>query len=70
VISFKAFGVASRQVLATHEDHVVIMEYLKPDPNGPLMYLIDDGKEPQWCLRIVREPKLLPPPSTGNSDRG
>jgi hypothetical protein len=62
VIRFKAFGVVSRQVLGTYEDHVLVMEYHKPDPNGPLMYLIDDGKDPQWAVRIFKEPKLLPAP--------
>lgn len=57
MIRFKAFGIASRQVLGVYEDHVLVMEYHKPDPNGPLMYMVDDDKEPQWMVRIVKQSK-------------
>lgn len=44
-----------RQIVEEHEDHIVVMEWLKPDPNG--VYLVmSDYDEPTWAARRYREP--------------
>jgi hypothetical protein len=45
-----------RQVIEVHADHVVVIEWLKPDPNG--VYLVmSDHDEPKWAARRFEEPR-------------
>ncbi len=39
-----------------HDDHVVVVEYLKPDPKGPY-WVMSDYAEPTWAERKFKEPR-------------
>jgi hypothetical protein len=38
------------EVVEVHDDYVVIVDYLKPDPQGPYLVMSDFG-EPTWAAR-------------------
>lgn len=43
------------EIVEEHEDHVVMIEYLKPDPNGPYL-VMSDYDEPTWAARKFEKP--------------
>jgi len=51
--------VAWREITEIHEDHVVVVEHLMPDPSGPYL-VMSDGAEPAWAMRRSQEPRKFP----------
>jgi len=54
-------SVARREVVEVHDDHVVVIDHLTPDPAGPYIVLSDHA-EPTWATRKYMEPR---PPADG-----
>lgn len=53
-------SVARREVVEVHDDYIVVIDHLKPDPKG--MYCVmSDHAEPAWATRKYMEPT----PSSG-----
>jgi hypothetical protein len=52
-----SMSVDRREIVEVHDDYVVVVEYLKPDPNGPY-WVMSDYDEPTWAARKFEEPRL------------
>jgi hypothetical protein len=50
-MEWRAFKVAHKEIVEVHDDHVIIREYLTPDPDGPIMIRQNEaGADPEWAL--------------------
>lgn len=50
-----SMAVVRREITEVHPDHVIVTEYMVPDPEGP--FLVMSGESPaQWAARKVKEP--------------
>ena len=43
-----SMSVDRREIVEVHDDYVVVLEHLKPDPRGPFLVMSDYG-EPEWA---------------------
>lgn len=59
-----SMSVDRREVTEVHADHVVVVEYLKPDPKGPFL-VMSDYDEPTWAARKTLEPRATDSASGG-----
>jgi hypothetical protein len=57
-MKWRAFRVASRQIIEDMGDYVIVLENLEPDQAGPLL-IREDDREITWVIREVIEPKPL-----------
>jgi hypothetical protein len=48
-------SVDREEIVESHPDYVVIMEWLKPDPNGPYL-VMSNHDEPTWAARRFERP--------------
>lgn len=53
-----SMSVDRRDVIEDHDDYVVVVEWLKPDPKGPYL-VMSDYDEPTWAARRFHEPKSI-----------
>lgn len=44
-----------QEIVEVHDDHVVVVEYLKPDPQGPYL-VMSNYDEPTWAARKYSRP--------------
>lgn len=44
------------EVVEEHDNYAVVMEWLKPDPNGPYL-VMSDHDEPTWAARKYERPR-------------
>lgn len=51
-----SMSIERREIAEVHDDHVVVIEYLKPDPAGPFL-VMSDYDEPTWAARKIVEPR-------------
>ena len=56
-------AVVRREITEVHADHVLVTEYLLPDPKGPFL-IMSDQSEAAWAVRKVREPVITSPQTT------
>lgn len=45
-----------REIVEVHDDYVVVIEHLTPDPAGPYL-VMSNYDEPTWAKRKVTEPR-------------
>ncbi len=55
-----SMSVVRREITEVHADHVLVTEYLLPDPNGPFL-IMSDHSEAAWAVRKVNEPLTTEP---------
>lgn len=51
-----SMSVDRREIVENHDDYVVVVEHLKPDPKGPYL-VMSDYAEPTWAKRKFKEPR-------------